>query len=249
MRLRRAARNVGFGLAAFVIAVAALTVATAELGDPALWPPRAGEPSTDIYVVSHGYHAGLALPTARVAEVAGRQGNAALIAVAQRFAGYPFIEMGWGDEAFYSSVRDVSSLTPALALRALFLPGNGSVMHVVGLIDTPRRSFASADIVRVPVSQEGFDRMMRSLDASFVRSGEPAEPTVIGKGLYGPSLFYRANGSFSILHVCNHWVAELLSVAGLPRAPVLGTLPDGLLLDLKMRSGLDRLPAIDGARS
>lgn len=241
--MRRAARSIGFGLAAFVIAVAALTVATSRPGNPALWPPSADSGSIDVFVVSHGYHAGLALPTARVAEIAGRQGDAALIAVTQRFASYPYIEMGWGDEGFYSSVRDISALTPGLALRALFLPGNASVMHVVGLSDTPRSSFASAEIVRVAIGEEGFSRMMRELEGSFARTGGPE---VLGKGLYGPSLFYRANGSFSILNVCNHWVAKLLSVAGLPTAPVLATLPAGLIFDLKWRSGAQTLPAPDG---
>lgn len=207
-----------------------------------MWPPPAGSGAIEVFVVSHGYHAGLVLPTARVAEVAGRQGDAALIAVAQRFAGYPFIEMGWGDEGFYSSVREVSSLTPGLALRALFLPGNTSVMHVVGLTDAPRRSFASADIVRVVVSEAGFSRMMRALDASFARTGEPPQPEVLRHGLYGPSLFYRANGSFHIFNVCNHWVAKLLSVAGLPIAPALATLPAGLMFDLKWRADAKAVP-------
>jgi len=245
--MRRAARYLAFGLAASLIAVVALAVATARPGNPALWPPSANSGLIEVFVVSHGYHAGLALPTAQMADVAGRQGGAALIAVAQRFAGYPFIEMGWGDAGFYTSVPEISSLTPGLAFRALFLPGNASVMHVVGLPDTPRRSFAFAEIVRVTVSEEGFGRMMRDLDASFARSGEAAQPEVLRQGLYGPSLFYRANGSFSIFNVCNHWVAKLLSVAGVPTAPVLATLPEGLIFDLKWRSGAQALAAPGGA--
>ena len=73
-------------------------------------------------------------------------------------------------------------------------------------------------------------------------------PQVIGKGLYGPSLFYRANGSFNIFNVCNHWVADVLSAAGLPTTPVFATLPAGLLFDLKMGSGLAQLPAAEGVR-
>ena len=38
----------------------------------------------------------------------------------------------------------------------------------------------------------------------------------LGRGLYGPSLFYPANGTFSIFRVCNHWIDELLGAAGLP---------------------------------
>ena len=64
----------------------------------------------------------------------------------------------------------------------------------------------------------------------------------LGPGLYGPSRFYRANGTFNIFHVCNHWLADLLDAAGVPTAPVLATLPAGLFLDLEWRSGLRPLP-------
>jgi Protein of unknown function (DUF2459) len=59
------------------------------------------------------------------------------------------------------------------------------------------------------------------------------------------SLFFRANGTFHLFHVSNHWIADLLDAAGVPTVPLLATLPSGLLLDLKWRSGLVRLP-LDG---
>jgi hypothetical protein len=64
-----------------------------------------------------------------------------------------------------------------------------------------------------------------------------------GKGLYGPSLFYPAVGRFSILRVCNHWIADLLDAAGLPTTPLLATLSPGLMLDLRWRAGLRPLRA------
>ena len=110
------ARRIGWGLAIVVGLLIATTILTARTGDPALWPPAAGSPTVEILVVSHGYHSGLALPRALVADVAERHGRSALIAVAQRFAAYPWIEVGWGDEGFYRSVPDAASF--ALALRA-----------------------------------------------------------------------------------------------------------------------------------
>src|SRR3712207_8668119 len=47
------------------------------------------------------------------------------------------------------------------------------------------------------------------------RDGLPVE---LGPGLYGPSLFFRADGAFHLLSVCNHWTARLLHEAGLPHA-------------------------------
>jgi uncharacterized protein (TIGR02117 family) len=210
---------------------------TARPADPMLWPPREGARTVDVYVVSNGYHAGLALPRAALAEFASGRGYPALIAVSQRFAPHEWIEFGWGDREFYRAVPAVGDVTLRLALRALFFPGNTTVLHVVGFAGDPARAFTSAELVRVPLSMTGFDRMLAKLDATFVPPEKGALPD-LGRGLYGPSLFYPATGTFNVLRVCNHWIGELLGAAGLPAAPVLATVPQGLLLDLRWRAGL-----------
>ena len=211
---------------------------TARSGDPALWPSAPGEPRVEIFVVSHGYHSGLVLPRETLAEAAGRRGDAALVTVSQRFAGFHWLEIGWGDEGFYRHVPDAASLTFGLAIRALFRPGNPSVVHVVGLPGHPREAFPRADLVRIELSSGGWARMLDGLEASFNKGEGGAAPAPLGPGLYGPSLFYRGTEAFHVLNVCNHWVARLLSAAGVPTAPVLATLPSGLFLDLQWRAGL-----------
>jgi uncharacterized protein (TIGR02117 family) len=242
--MRRLVRLSALGLVATFAALLILTLLTARPADPALWPPAAGEPATDVFVVSHGYHAGLALPLAEAARIASRDGMAALGTVARRFAGYPYVEIGWGDEGFYRAVPDLSALTLPLALRALLRPGNPSVLHVVGLQAPPRAVFPAADIVRVPLGEAGIARLLRALELSFAVADGAPQP--LGPGLYGSSLFFRANEPFHIFNVCNHWLARLLAAAGLPAAPVLAILPAGLLLDLEWRGGLTAMPK--GAR-
>jgi uncharacterized protein (TIGR02117 family) len=202
-----------------------------------LWPPRPGARTIEIAVVSNGYHAGIALPRLALAEFASGRGYPALIAVAERFAAYEWIEFGWGDREFYRSVPTPGDMSLGLALRALFAPGNVSVLHVVGLGGDPVRVFPSADLVRVPLSMAGFDQLLARLDETFVppRAGALSD---LGPGLYGPSLFYPANGSFSVFRVCNHWIDQLLGAAGLPTTPVLATVPAGLFLALRWRAGL-----------
>ncbi len=242
--MRRLIRVAGYGLSAAALAVIVLAGATARPGNPSLWPPKPGEPSIDVFVVSHGYHAGFALSTKALAEVAQRDGHGALLAVAERLGGFPFIEIGWGEEQFYSSVPTLSSLTPRLAVRALFNPDNRSVLHVVALPDQPREVFPSADVVRVPLSQEGYARLVAAIEATFATHGDPASPQILGRGLYRASLFFRAKGHFNILNVCNHWVSDVLAAGGLPVTPVFDTVAPGLLLDLKWRAGLDRMPGL-----
>ncbi len=237
---RRWPRRLGIIVATLAFMFLAAIFVTLRSGDRALYPAPADEPTVRVFVVSHGYHAGIALPRGTLAEVASRRGYPALVAVSTRFAAYSFLEMGWGDEEFYRSVPTVASLTVSMAARALLLPGNLSVLHVVGLSYPPRAAFPLADIIALDLSADGFDRMLGRIEATFApAAGAPVEDA--GAGLYGPSRFYRARGTFNLFHVCNHWLADLLDAAGVPTAPVLATLPPGLFLDLEWRSGLQPL--------
>jgi uncharacterized protein (TIGR02117 family) len=231
------ARRIGIGLAITALLFVFITVVTARWGDSSLWPPAPGAPITEVFIVNHGYHAGIAVPPAALAEQASRRGLSALGYVATRFADFDWLEIGWGDEGFYRYVPTADSLSAAMALRALFRPGNPSVLHVVGVNNDPRAMFANSEVVRVGLSDAGFARVADMLDSTFARSNG-VMPQELGPGLYGTSLFFRANGAFHLFNVCNHWTARVLDAAGVPTAPVLATLPFGLLLDLRWRSGL-----------
>ena len=239
---RTMARRVGLSLAIAALLFVGATIATARWGNRSLWPPAPGAPTIEIFIVSHGYHAGIIVPHAALADEASRRGLSALGHLATRFAGFDRLEIGWGDEGFYREVPTADSVTKALAIRALFRPGNPSVLHVVGVKDDPRAMFANSDLVQVDIGDAGFARLTDMLDATFARSKGSFMPEELGPGLYGTSLFFRANGAFHLFNVCNHWIANLLDAAGVPTAPVLATLPFGLLLDLEWRSGLVRLP-------
>jgi uncharacterized protein (TIGR02117 family) len=242
MWMRRLAAGFGVVLLVAFWALVGAAFITARRADPMLWPARPGAPTIEAVVTSNGYHSGVALPRAALAEFASGRGYPALIAVTQRFAAYDWIEFGWGDAEFYRLTPGLGDISPRIALRALFSPGNPSVLHVVGLTSDPARAFVSADLVRVPLSRNGFDQLLAKLDASFAPPQGGALPD-LGRGLYGPSLFYPANGTFSVLRVCNHWIDDLLGAAGLPTAPVLATIPAGLVLNLRWRAGLTPVPA------
>jgi len=239
--MRKLAKWLAIGLLVAIVALIAATMITARSGNPRLWPPSAGASPVEIYVVSHGWHSGVVLSRAAMADYASRQGRPVLLSVTQRFASFRWLEIGWGDEGFYRSAPDLAALDVTVAARALLRPGNPSVLHVVGLADQPRAAFPQADIMRIELSPEGFSRLLDRLQTSFAR-GPDGAPQPLGPGLYGTSLFYRGVETFNLLNVCNHWVARLLSIAGIPTTPVLATLPQGLLLDLQWRSKLPLLP-------
>jgi uncharacterized protein (TIGR02117 family) len=240
----RFARRVLLAAAAVVVAFMAAALVTARPGDPNLYPPAAGTGTVEIFVVNHGYHTGIVLPRAATSDIGERRSLAALIAITSRFATFAFLEIGWGDEGFYRAAPTISAVTVPMALRALFRPGNPSVLHVVGLNESPAVVFGNSELVPIRLSMDGFARMMAMLDASFARSERGELLGDLGPGLYGPSLFFRAVGAFHVFNVCNHWVARLLDAAGVPTSPLLSIAPAGLLLDLRWRSGLRPLQPV-----
>ena len=116
--LRTAARRVGISLASAALLFVVAAIATARWGDRSLWPPSPGAPTTEVFIVSHGYHAGIVVDRAAMAEAAERNGDAALTAVTQRFADYRWLEIGWGDAGFYRNVPDAASLERDVAALA-----------------------------------------------------------------------------------------------------------------------------------
>jgi hypothetical protein len=108
--MRQLIRVTAYGLSAAAVAILVLAGATARPSNPSLWPPKPGEPEAEIFVVSHGYHSGIAISTAALAAAAQRNGYPALGLVAERFGGHPFVEFGWGERDFYASVPTVADL-------------------------------------------------------------------------------------------------------------------------------------------
>ncbi len=238
--MRRLAVRIAIGAALLIAAFTLAAVLDMRAGNSALFPVKPGDRGIPVYVVSHGYHSGLVLRREDLDRAAEAQKLPVMKEVLTRFQAFDHLEFGWGDEGFYHSVRTLGDLQLTEALRALFLPNNPSVMHVVGLYESPREAFPSADIIFTFVSEAGFSHLTAALDQSFARDGDHAEE--MGAGLYGPSLFYRATGTFNLFNVCNHWVAHLLDAAGLPTNPLLSTLPKGLFFDLAWRAHTRTLP-------
>lgn len=222
------------GLIVASLAVAALVLVTAQGRDPGLYPPAAGALSIPVGVVDHGYHAGLILPVAQLRVVASVSGDAALLGLTQRFQAYDWLEIGWGDDNFYRNVPSVSLGTLPYVLKALFAPGNRSIVHVVGFSGPPQENFPASRHVSLALGGQGFARLSRFVGAVFDLA--EGQVTDAGPGLYGPSRFFRAKGEYSLLNLCNHWTGRALAAAGVPYSPVLSTFSVGLIADLRWRA-------------
>ncbi len=165
-------------------------------------PPPAGAPdAVRIWVVSHGWHTGIVVPRAH-----------ALPALAGEFPDAAYLEIGWGDEGFYTAPDQ--DIGPALALEAAFA-SRGAVLHVVALPVEPARYFMASEVAPLRLSAAGLRAMLAAIDADFVRDAQGAAQP-LGRGLYGDSRFFRAHGRFGLWRTCNTWTAERLRAGGCP---------------------------------
>ena len=224
--MRPTGRSVAAVIALFLLVA---TLATAKGGDAQLYPPKPGE-GIALYLVDNGYHTDIAIPRAALIAHGGPSGGAAPATTSN-----PWVIAGWGDRSFYEG-EGLSAARILDGLRALFAPRNESVVHLEGVARRPDLAWREG-VHRILVSRAGLAALQRRLDAAFA-VGADGRP-IRSPARHGPDEgFFASRERFSVLHLCNHWTAELLAAAGVPTTPVLDTLPAGLWLDLKLRAGL-----------
>lgn len=190
MRLRRIGLVTAFLLMAYAI-----------IASPGSFERTETAPRT-IYVLSHGWHTGIAVLQSDVPENVWPE--------RRDFVGKKYLEVGWGDEAFYTA----SEVTFAMALRAAFTPTR-SVLHVVGFDAPVEQFFSGSEVVAVQISHQDLLNLLDYIDAAAARK-DGMVASALGPGIYGTSRFYPANGTYSLIYNCNTWVAEALVRAGLP---------------------------------
>ena len=113
------------------------------------------------------------------------------------------------------------------------MPNNPSVVHLAGT-ETPTLDPGHPKVLAVRLSPEGLRRMRARVNkATAVPNGIPR---IVAAGRGSNAEFFEDTETFSILHLCNHWTAQVISAAGAPITPVVDTLPAGLGWDLKIRA-------------
>jgi uncharacterized protein (TIGR02117 family) len=189
-----------------LVALIAGLAAAACLGPVrGLHPPRPGEATVTVHVIRHGWHSGLVVRRDEVPLAAWPE--------QARFPAARFLEVGWGDRAFYRS--------PGAGIRVALgasLASEGSVLHVAGLERPPAEHFAHAEITPVVLSAGGAEALARFVSRAYARDAA-GEPIDLGPGLYPGSRFYAATGRYSLVYTCNSWIAGALRAGGCPITP------------------------------
>jgi uncharacterized protein (TIGR02117 family) len=172
-------------------------------------PRQATAPSPDstsaVYVVRHGWHAGIAVRRADL--------PAGAWPVLDAFPDAQYLEVGWGEARYYpGESRGVWG-----ALRAGAWP-TGSVLHVVPLGSAVAASFPNSAIVRVPVNRTELAALTQYVAASFDTTAD-GRARRAAPGYYPNSQFYTSGLTYHVFNNCNHWAAGALEAAGCDTAP------------------------------
>jgi uncharacterized protein (TIGR02117 family) len=163
---------------------------------------RAPAHTHSVFLVSHGWHVGLAVRRADVSPALWPESGA--------LGPVRYVEVGWGDADYYPAAQ----AHPALALQAAFASA-ATVLHVAAIDRPLEEFFEGSTIIEVPLSSPGFEALTRFIHAAYARDAS-GQPIVVGAGIYGVSRFYRAEGRYRLFDNSNTWTAKALAAAGCP---------------------------------
>jgi len=155
-----------------------------------------------IFVVTHHWHTGIAVPVADVP--AGRWPAASV------FAGAELVEVGWGDRDFWMAPQE----TIGLAVKAA-LASEASVLRVLWFDGPVEQALSDSDIVELSVSRPGLAALVDFVSDTYARSAA-GEPIDLGPAGGPRSRFYLATGRYHLFNTSNRWTAQALIRAGLP---------------------------------
>lgn len=168
-------------------------------------PSGPDEPAKTIYLVGHGWHAGIVIKRTDIADaIWPEQGD---------FADAEFLEVGWGDSDYYQ--------TPdpdwGIALKAALVP-TSSVLHIVGFTSPVTAYFPASEIIEITLTESGFEELCHYIAASYLKD-QAGKSVSLGPGLYGNSRFYRSHESYHLFNNCNAWTARALLRSGYSITP------------------------------
>src|SRR5439155_20641251 len=148
-----------------------------------------GKQVKSVFIVHDSWHSGIVIKKTDI--------SAASLPELRDFPSAEYLEFSWGDRDYFPA----PDAGLGLVLKAAFW-SSGSILHVVGLKDAVQNAYPSAEIIEIPLSEEGFQRLVRFISDTFSRPHPPA-PAEARPGLFSTGRFYAAEGKFSFLRTCN----------------------------------------------
>ena len=172
--------------------------------------PRPTGDAVVLQLLDNGFHTDLAVPRAALVARGGPLARAVDV-----LPPGDWILIGWGDAKFYVDQSPISDRLPDGA-RAFFRPGNPSVVMLDPYQGEPARDFGPAAHA-LRLSPAAFDRMAARVEASLDLT--TGAPRIAAARAGDDARFFASRETFSILHLCNHWTADVLNAGGLAVRP------------------------------
>jgi len=203
------------GLVQTIVVIISVLLFACASPPKGLFPPGPNEPSKTIYLVSHGWHAGIVVKRMDIPPGTWPQHN--------DFPEAEYLEVGWGDKDYYMTPSPHAGIT----LKAGLLP-TASVLHVVGFSGPVTRYFPYSEVIRLELSETGFERLCAYLENSYARDDAGLSHS-LGPSLYGKGQFYMSQETYHAFNTCNVWTARALRDAGCPITPSENLMVDTLM--------------------
>ena len=194
------ARHTGFAL--LLISTMILSGCLGPVKD--LYPDDESSRPMSVYIVSHGWHAGIVAELSEVEE---------FIPDHPDMPRAEYLMFEWGDGRYFP--HDDPGFW--LLLRAALWPTR-SVIQVVGMDVPPERYFSSSRVVKIRVTREGMENLGRFIQHRF-RLNPEGDVVVAADGLYRNSTFFEATGRYHLPKTSNTWTARALRQTGYPITP------------------------------
>lgn len=190
-------QKIGY-LLAMIFSIGMMTVWSAVCPRFAFADPNT--PTRSIYLVKHGWHAGIVVRRGDIPKGVWPTNN--------DFPDSMYLEIGWGDSDYYQTPEPNLLTTLQAGLTA-----TESVLHIVGFNSPVTRYFPYSEVVEIHLSETGFEQLCGYFNNSHLRD-ETGKALPLGPGLYGKSMFYRSKEKYHLFNNSNHWTAKALQTTG-----------------------------------
>lgn len=169
-----------------------------------LYPEDPSKRPVPVYIVSHGWHAGIAIEAVFVREQ---------LPIHPDLPDNRFLMFGWGDARYYSD-PDAGFW---ILFSAALLPTK-SALHIAGFDMKPANYFPRSQVIKIWITEQGAANMGRFIQ-DYIKTDSHGEPVYYASGLYSNSLFLESNRLYFLPRTSNKWTARALRATGYPISP------------------------------
>ncbi|SNC65068.1 conserved hypothetical protein [Hymenobacter gelipurpurascens] len=167
-----------------------------------------------VFVVSNGLHTDVVLPMREARTGQDWLQEFQQPSLTARFAHYPYVAFGWGNEGFYLGSMGGKFPGPKAVLGAVF--PSKTLMHVDFYRSAPK---AGHRVVPLLISAQQYQRLTSYVRNSFSPPDSLGQYQLRQPAGYSPEdFFFRARGRYHALRTCNDWTNQGLRKAGLRAA-------------------------------